>query len=386
MLVKVLSVVLIFLTCSVCLKTVSTNIVVETRSRPWIIAHRGSSGVYPEHTIAAYKRAIEDGADLIECDLLLTRDRQLVCLHEPYLTSSTNIAQHPEYETRKRKLTIPDHGELDDWFSFDFTLEELKSLRVKQRFSFRDQSFNGIYQIPTFHEYIRVAKEAKRLVGIYPEIKHPELINSLPFMNGFKFEDILLDVLKQHGYTKKGDFCLIQSFSDPALRYIKSKTDIRLVILVEREEDIMGPFLNDSKIEDWATLYHGIGAWKTQIVEYFENTNKYKNWISNETNLLDRVLDSGLNLHLYTFRNEDQFLAWNFKQDPIDEYLYFSRLGDIEGYFTDFPHTMFRAFEERHKSDGCNVAKTRTTNRTGSVTSSPVIRIIMVIITFCILS
>ncbi|KAK2160453.1 hypothetical protein LSH36_133g05073 [Paralvinella palmiformis] len=324
------------------------SVTTERTSRPLIIGHRGAPGIYPENTLPGYRQAIADHADYIECDVFPTKDRQLVCLHDPYLSPITDVANRTEFADRRRTMFVPDYGQHDDWFLFDFTLDELKTLRLKQRDSFRDQSHNGKYPLTSFDEYVQVAKNAGRPVGIYPEIKLPELINDQPFMNGTRIEDIFLDSLKRHGYTKRNDLCFVQSFSEEALRYIKGKTELRLVMMVWLEEHIRGPNLNESKIDEWSEMYYGFGAWKPQIVNYYDDENGYKNWIGSETGLIQEVLRTGLKFHVYTFRNEDRYLAWDFKQDPINEYLYFDQLGDIEAYFTDFPGTMYRAFEERY--------------------------------------
>lgn len=321
------------------------------KSRPLIVGHRGAAGLYPESTVPGYKQAIEDHADYIECDVFPTKDLHLVCLHDPYLRAATDVENRTEFTDRKRQLLVPDYGVHDDWFIFDFTLDELSTLRMNQAEDYRDQSHNGKYPIATFDQFVQVAKSADRPVGIYPELKLPEFINQQPFMNGTRIEDVFLDALKRHGYTKKDDLCLVQSFSDGALRYIRDKTELRLIVMVWLEEHILGPYLNDSKIDEWSKLYYGFGAWKTQVVDYYDDKNGYKNWIRNETGLLQEVLSTGLKFHMYTFRNEDRYLAWDFKQDPINEYLYFDSLGDIEAYFTDFPATMYRALEERYGRD-----------------------------------
>ena len=135
-------------------------------NRPLNIAHRGSSGTHPEHTIAAYEQAIDDGADVIECDVHITKDLQLVCLHDAFLTKVTDVKSHSEFSRRKHAVDVPEAGIMFDWFVFDFTLKELKTLRVNQREPYRDPSYNGAYDIPTVQEFITVAQSAARIVGI----------------------------------------------------------------------------------------------------------------------------------------------------------------------------------------------------------------------------
>ncbi|KAJ3696184.1 hypothetical protein LUZ60_001561 [Juncus effusus] len=138
--------------------------------RPYNIAHRGSNGEIPEETSAAYMRAIEEGADFIETDILSSKDGVLICFHDVNLDDTTDIANHTEFKNRKRTYEVQGQN-ITGYFVVDFTIKELKSLRVKQRFSFRDQQHNGKFTIITFEEYISIALDAKRIVGIYPEIK-----------------------------------------------------------------------------------------------------------------------------------------------------------------------------------------------------------------------
>ncbi|WVZ59799.1 hypothetical protein U9M48_009897 [Paspalum notatum var. saurae] len=140
--------------------------------RPYNVAHRGSSGQIPEETT----RAIEEGADFIEADIVASKDGYLICFHDVTLDATTDIANHTEFANRKRTYEV-ERVNMTGFFVVDFTLEELKSLRVKQRYDFRDQQFNWEYQIITFDEYILIALDANRVVGIYPEIKNPVFIN-----------------------------------------------------------------------------------------------------------------------------------------------------------------------------------------------------------------
>ncbi len=146
---------------------------------PIIIAHRGASGERPEHTIASYARAIEQGADYIEPDLVLTRDGVLVARHENEISETTDVADRPEFADRKATRTI-DGEKKTGWFTEDFTLAELKTLRAKERLPLlrtANRAFDGQFDIPTFEEIILLAKakekEAGRRIGIYPETKHP---------------------------------------------------------------------------------------------------------------------------------------------------------------------------------------------------------------------
>ncbi|KAK7839340.1 glycerophosphodiester phosphodiesterase gdpd6 [Quercus suber] len=142
------------------------------------IARRGSNAEFPEETAAAYMRAIEVGADFIETDILASKDGVLICSHDVTLDldNRTNIANFSQFADRKRTYEIQGVN-MTGWFVVDFTLEELKLLGVNQRFSFRDQQYNGKFPIITFKEYISIALDAKRVVGIYPKIKNLVFIN-----------------------------------------------------------------------------------------------------------------------------------------------------------------------------------------------------------------
>ncbi|XP_021911073.1 glycerophosphodiester phosphodiesterase GDPD6-like, partial [Carica papaya] len=139
-------------------------------SRPYNIAHRGSNGEFPEETAAAYMRAIDEGADFIEADILSSKDGVLICSHDVVLDYITDIADHVEFANRKTTYEVQGF-KITGWFTVDFTLEELKLLRVKQRYDFRDQQYDGQFPLITFEEFISIALDAKRVVGIYPEIR-----------------------------------------------------------------------------------------------------------------------------------------------------------------------------------------------------------------------
>ena len=143
--------------------------------KPIIIGHRGASGALPEHTIEAYLRALNDGADCIEPDLVLSKDGVLMVRHDTYLSSTTNIASKPEFAKRKRRSTDPEYAGRDDWWVSDFTAAELKTLRAVQSFPGRSKVFDGLYQIPTFDEVLALATSRKTVadkpVCVYPEAK-----------------------------------------------------------------------------------------------------------------------------------------------------------------------------------------------------------------------
>jgi glycerophosphoryl diester phosphodiesterase len=344
--------------------------------KPLVIGHRGASGYLPEHTLESYKRAVELGADFIEPDLVATKDGVLVARHEPNITNTTDVATRAEFASRKTKKMV-DGVEEEGWFASDFTLAEIKTLRAVQPMADRDQSHNGKYQIPTLQEVLDLAKaegaKAGRTVGVYPETKHPTYHVNL----GLKLEDRLLAVLAQYGYTTKASPVIVQSFEVSNLKYLRSKTQIRLVQLVDANDvnpdgsmDLTAPYdkpydfavagdartfaslLTPAGLKEVKTYADGIGPWKPYLIPS-KQVDANKDGKADDLNA-DGVIDDrdrvmmpatdvvknahaeGLMVHPYTFRSEAKRLASDFKGDPKAEYKLFYNLG-VDGVFSDFP-------------------------------------------------
>ncbi|KMZ66112.1 putative Glycerophosphoryl diester phosphodiesterase [Zostera marina] len=312
--------------------------------RPYNIAHRGSNGEFPEETEGAYLRAIEEGADFIETDILSSKDGALICFHDVILDLVTDVADHKEFANYKRTYEVQGFT-ITGWFIVDFTLEELRTLRVKQRYLFREQQYNGIYPILTFEEFIEIALNAKRTVGIYPEIKNPVFINQqVKWEDGRKYEDVFIDTLLKYGY--KGSYkskswlkmpIFIQSFAPISLIYASKLIDSPKVFLID---DIDMPtqdtnqtyweITSDEYLKFIKAYVVGIGPWKDTI-------NPVKdNYLCPPTDLVKRAHAHGLEVHPYTYRNENHFLHWNFSQDPYAEYSYWIEKIKVDGLFTDF--------------------------------------------------
>ncbi|MEJ7686229.1 MAG: glycerophosphodiester phosphodiesterase family protein, partial [Variovorax sp.] len=203
---------------------------------PLVIGHRGgANGYLPEHTLEAYALGIELGADYIEPDLVVTQDGYLIARHEPNLIDTTNVKDLPRFAERRRTVML-DGVATDGFFAADFTLAEIKQLRAVQSFPERDQAFNGKFQIPTLAEVIELAKrksrEEGRRVGIYPETKHPTYHQDI----GLPLEDRLLAVLSAAGWNHRNAPVFIQSFETANLRYLRSKTSVRLIQLVDAND------------------------------------------------------------------------------------------------------------------------------------------------------
>ncbi|KAH7856625.1 hypothetical protein Vadar_003675 [Vaccinium darrowii] len=321
--------------------------------RPFNIAHRGSNGEIPEETAAAYLRAIEEGADFIETDILASKDGALICFHDVTLDDTTDVAEHKEFADRKRTYDVQGVN-TTGFFTVDFTLKELKTLRVKQRYPFRDQQYNGKYQIITFDEFISIALDAPRVVGIYPEIKNPVHINQhVKWSDGKKFEDKFVETLKKYGY--KGSYmskewlkqpAFIQSFAPTSIIHISKLTDLPKVFLIydvtmptEDTNQTYWEITSDAYLDFIKDYVMGIGPWKDTVVPV-EN-----NYLQTPTDLVARAHARNLQVHPYTYRNENSFLHLNFSQDPFAEYDYWINKVGVDGLFTDFTGTLHK-FQE----------------------------------------
>ncbi|KAB1206795.1 Ninja-family protein AFP2 [Morella rubra] len=322
-------------------------------SRPYNVAHRGANGEYPEETTVAYLRAIEEGADFIETDILASKDGVLICHHDVNLDDTTDIANHTEFADRKRTYEIQGVN-ITGYFVVDFTLEELQTLGATQRFPFRDHQYDGKYTIITFEDYISIALNAKRVVGIYPEIKNPTFINQhIKWADGKKFEDKFVATLKKYGYSGKylskewlKQPVFIQSFAPASLVFISNLTDMPKVFLID-DVDILTEDTNqtyweitsDSYLDYIKNYVVGIGPWKDTIV-FPKNNN-----LDIVTDLVSKAHARGLQVHPYTFRNENAYLHFDFHQDPYAEYDYWINTIGVDGVFTDFPGS-FHNYQE----------------------------------------
>jgi glycerophosphoryl diester phosphodiesterase len=309
---------------------------------PIIIAHRGASGERPEHTLAAYQLAIEQGADFIEPDLVLTRDGILVARHENEISETTDVADRPEFAGRKTVKTI-DGTSHEGWFTEDFTLAELKTLRARERLPdlrAANAQYDGRFEIPTFEEVLQLleahpAGSGKR-IGVYPETKHPGYFKGL----GLGHDKPLLKLLKQY------DPVFIQSFEVGNLKILNNKTDVRLVQLVADEggpPDMAGQsyasMITAAGLRDIAAYADGIGPSKNLVIG-----RNAIGQLGEPTGLVEAAHKAGLVVHPWTFRRENYFLPTNFKsgidpRDPGDlkgEIRAFIAAG-IDGLFSDNP-------------------------------------------------
>jgi glycerophosphoryl diester phosphodiesterase len=199
-----------------------------------VIAHRGASGYRPEHTLAAYQLAIRLGADYIEPDVVSTKDGVLVARHENEISGTTDVADHPEFADRRTTRTI-DGREISGWFTEDFTLAELKTLRAVERLPDvrpANTRYDGRFEVPTLEEVLDLvraeSKRTGRTIGVYPETKHPTYFDSI----GLSLEEPLVEALVENNLDKKRSKVIIQSFETQNLRDLDEMIDVPLAQLV----------------------------------------------------------------------------------------------------------------------------------------------------------
>ena len=308
-----------------------------------IIAHRGASAERPEHTLAAYERAIDQGADYIEPDLVATKDLVLVARHENELSDTTDVASREEFEDRRREKTI-DGQRVAGWFVEDFTLAELRTLRAKERIpNFRPANarFNGLYQVPTLEDIVTLvrAKEAEvgRKIGLYPELKHPTFLLE---SEGIDMVDLLLLELRKLGITE-ADPIFIQCFEVGTLQRLNKRSDFKLVQLVASDG---GPA--DEPAMRYAEMVSPSGL--AEVAEYADGIGADIRLIldpdSTPTSLVANARSVGLDVHAWTVRPENVFLPSLLRAEGGDSahgkvatLIELLRKAGVTGIFTDAP-------------------------------------------------
>ena len=311
---------------------------------PIIIAHRGLSGEWPEHTLASYRAAIDAGADFIEPDLVLTKDGVLVARHENEISETTDVAARPEFAKRKATKTI-DGKKMTGWFTEDFTLAELKTLRAKERIpQLRSTAHDGEFPVPTFDEILELARDASaakgRTIGVYPETKHPSYFTAI----GLPHEAPLLDALARFGYKGRDAAVFIQSFEVANLKAIRAKSDLPLIQLMDESgsppDDAATSYADmatPAGLKAIAAYADGIGPSKAMIIP-----RNMIGKLGKPTSLVADAHKAGLKVHPWTFRRENYFLPLDFKNglrpsghgDLAGEIRLFVEAG-IDGLFTD---------------------------------------------------
>jgi glycerophosphoryl diester phosphodiesterase len=309
-------------------------------ARPVVIAHRGASGERPEHTLEAYRLAIEQGADFVEPDLVSTRDGVLVCRHENEISGTTDVARRAEFAARRTTKTI-DGAPVTGWFAEDFTLAEMKTLRARERLpELRGTAHDGRFEVPTLEEVLVLVESVnagrrERPVGVYPETKHPTYFESL----GLGLEEPLLARLRAHGLDRADAPVFVQSFEVANLRRLAGTARVPLVQLIDasgRPWDLAlghsartyADMLRPEGLRDVATYARAIGVHKSLV----------------SASLVRDAHAAGLLVHVWTLRAENSFLPaalWRGldprgRGDMAAEATGFLDMG-VDGYFTDHP-------------------------------------------------
>jgi glycerophosphoryl diester phosphodiesterase len=315
--------------------------------RPIVIAHRGASGLRPEHTPTAYRLAVDQGADFIEPDLCLTKDGHMVVRHENEIGGTTNIANHSEFAARKTTKVV-DGEKIEGWFTEDFTLAELKTLRARERLpQLRPQSakFDGTDAIATFEEVVALArsesKRVGRVIGVYPEMKHPSYFASL----GMPFEAPLAAKLKALGLDSADAPVFVQCFEVQPLKAIRPLTKAPLIQLVSSDggpADRKGVNYKDmvsaAGLKMIATYANGVGPEWTMVVPVVDGG------LGAATSLVSDAHAAGIAVHPWTVRAENYFLPPKLRvgTDPaaygdVDAVYRALFATGIDGLFSDFP-------------------------------------------------
>ena len=318
----------------------------HAKARALVIGHRGAPGYRPEHTLASYRLAAKLGADYIEPDLVSTKDHVLVARHEPEISQTTNVADHPEFADRKTTKVI-DGITFTGWFTEDFTLAELKTLRAKERIPATrpaNTRFNGRFEIPTFREVLelrrKLSKKYHRRIGIYPETKHPTYFRSI----GLPLEGKLVRQLNKFNLNRKNAPVFVQSFETGNLRALNSRLEVPLVQLLDApglkpqgDARTYGELATPAGLASIAEYADGVGPSKDYIIPRNPDGTS-----GTPTSFVRDAHVAGLVVHPYTFRRENTFLPAELRSssDPAGigdlktEIRMFLAQG-IDGFFTD---------------------------------------------------
>ena len=326
--------------------------------RPIVIAHRGASGERPEHTLEAYQVAIEAGADFVEPDLVATKDGVLVCRHENEISGTTDVGSRPEFAARRATKRV-DGMPVTGWFTEDFTLAELKTLRARERLpELRGTGYDGRFEVPSFEELLALVGAAnarperkEHPVGVYPETKHPSYFEAL----GLPLEARLLEALRRHGLDRGDAAVFIQSFEVQNLKRLAALTRVPLVQLIDAHGSpwdashgasrSYAEMIRPEGLQDIARYARAIGPDKSLVLP-----RDAAGRLLPGTRLVGDAHAAGLLVHVYTLRAENPFLPLDLRRpggaavrgDLEAEATAFLKAG-VDGFFTDQPTLGVRA-------------------------------------------
>jgi len=341
----------------------------KQRALPIVIGHRGACGYVPEHTLTSYFIAIQDGADFVEPDLVMTKDGVLVARHENEIGGTTDVAEHREFTSRRATKAI-DGVPVTGWFTEDFTLAELKTLRARERIpDLRpgNTRFDGQFQIPTFEEILALVQSVEQLretqarqlgvpapkrIGVYPETKHPTYFAGI----GLAMEELLVRTLERHGYKGPHGLAFIQCFEVSNLKAMRRMTQLPIVQLIEAQgapydfaatgdRRTYSDLITRAGLAEIATYANAIGPSKSLVIP-----RNAEDTLGAPARLVADAHGQGLQVHAWTFRAENHFLPRNLRStgqeldfgDLQAELLAFLQAG-LDGFFTDHPDRGARA-------------------------------------------
>lgn len=334
-----------------------------------VIAHRGASGLLPEHTLAAYRLAIDQGADFIEPDVVMTADGAMIVRHEPMLDETTDVADR--FPPSRRITRDVDGVPTTAFFACDFTLSEIRTLRARQAWPGRSKAHDGLHPIPTLSEVVALARDESarrgRMIGVYPETKHPSFHDAL--FGRTTFEEALIGLLHATYGNRADAPVFIQSFETGNLRYLRTRTRLRLTQLIggagveddgsvrltapmRQPHDLtlagdprsFADLLTPSGLDFIRTYADAIGPWKPFVLRTLRTDGPIAEdpvvtaparRIAGGTGLVEAAHARGLRVHAWTFRDDAGILGF---VDPLDEIRHYFALG-VDGVFTDFPAT-----------------------------------------------
>jgi glycerophosphoryl diester phosphodiesterase len=329
---------------------------------PIVIGHRGASAYRPEHTLASYELAARMGADFVEPDLVSTKDGKLVARHENEIGGTTDVSTRPQFAGRQTTKVV-DGTPITGWFTEDFTLAELKTLRAKERIPAirpRNTLYDGRFEIPTFQEVIdlskRLSRELHREIGIYPETKHPTYFQSI----GLALEPKLVDALNHNGLNRRNAKVYVQSFEVANLKQLNKSLRVPLVQLVNGsgapydfivagDKRTYADLVTPVGLREVRSYADGVGVTKDLIIP-----RDAAGFLKQPTTVVKDAHKVGLVVHSWTFRNENSFLPADFRSsaDPaaygraFEEYDLFFKQG-LDGVFADNPDTAVEAKVKR---------------------------------------
>ncbi|TDC74893.1 glycerophosphodiester phosphodiesterase [Streptomyces hainanensis] len=326
---------------------------------PTVVAHRGASGYRPEHTLGSYQLGLDMGADIVEQDLVPTRDGHLVCRHENDISGTTDVADHPEFADRRTTKTV-DGQSLTGWFTEDFTLAELKTLRATERIPDQRRNntlYDGRWTIPTFEEVLRWADEQGRKrdrpVWLYTETKHPTYFRSL----GLGLEQPLARLLRRYGRDRASARLLLQSFEPTSMQRMAELVDTPRVVLLSSAESrpwdlqqkgdprTVADLVTPSGLREISRYAQGIGPTLDLVIPRRSDGS-----LAEPTRLVSQAHTAELLVHPYTLRNENRFLPAEYRRgddpnaygDVFGALRTYFRTG-IDGVFADHPDTALLA-------------------------------------------